>query len=79
MTGAVGGLLTLLTALVLGLLIWTAYGVFATQAGAVRSLAAQILQLDLALAANNNESTLSAASVWPPGRMRSYREGGDEP
>jgi hypothetical protein len=50
MTGAVGGLLTLLTALVLGLLIWSAYRVFATQAGAVRSLATQILQLDLALA-----------------------------
>jgi TM2 domain-containing membrane protein YozV len=50
MTGAVGGLLSLLTALVLGLLIWTAYGVYAGQVAAVRTLATQFLQLDLALA-----------------------------
>lgn len=49
MTGAIGGLLTLLTALVLGLLIWTAFGVYSTQVSAVRSLATEILQLDLAL------------------------------
>jgi hypothetical protein len=49
MIGAISGLLTLLTALVLGLLIWTAYGVFANQASAVRNLAIGILQLDLAL------------------------------
>ena len=50
MTGAVGGLLTLLTALVLGLLIWSAYGVYAGQVVAVRSLATQFLQFDAALA-----------------------------
>jgi hypothetical protein len=50
MTGAVAGLLTLLTALVLGLLIWTAYGVYSSQTAAVRSLATELLQLDLALA-----------------------------
>jgi hypothetical protein len=50
MAGAVSGLLTLLTALVLGLLVWTAYGVFSNQAAAVRNLAIGILQLDLALA-----------------------------
>jgi hypothetical protein len=50
MTGAVAGLLTLLTALVLGLLIWTAYGVYSGQSLAVRSLAADILKLDVALA-----------------------------
>jgi Protein of unknown function (DUF4239) len=50
MTNAVGGLLSLLTALVLGLLIWTAYGVYASQATAVRSLATQFLELDLAFA-----------------------------
>jgi len=49
MIGAVSGLLTLLLALVLGLLIWTAYGVFATQNVAVQTLAAKVLQLDLAL------------------------------
>ena len=50
MIGAVVGLLTLLSALVLGLLIWTAYGVYAGQNLAVQTLAAKVLQLDLALA-----------------------------
>jgi len=49
MIGAVVGLLTLLSALVLGLLIWTAYGVYAGQNLAVQALAAKVLQLDLAL------------------------------
>jgi hypothetical protein len=50
MIGAVVGLLTLLSALVLGLLIWTAYGIYTGQNMAVQSLAAKVLQLDLALA-----------------------------
>lgn len=49
MIGAVVGLLSLLSALVLGLLIWTAYGVYAGQNVAIQGLAAKILQLDLAL------------------------------
>ena len=49
MIGAVVGLLTLLSALVLGLLIWTAYGVYAGQNAAIQTLAAKVLQLDLAL------------------------------
>ena len=49
MIGAVVGLLTLLSALVLGLLIWTAYGVYAGQNVAIQTLAAKLLQLDLAL------------------------------
>jgi hypothetical protein len=49
MIGAVVGLLTLLSALVLGLLIWTAYGVYAGQNIAIQTLAAKVLQLDLAL------------------------------
>jgi hypothetical protein len=49
MVGAVVGLLTLLSALVLGLLIWTAYGVYAGQNVAIETLAAKVLQLDLAL------------------------------
>jgi len=49
MIGAVVGLLTLLSALVLGLLIWTAYGVYAGQNLAVQTLAAKVLQLDFAL------------------------------
>jgi hypothetical protein len=50
MIGAVVGLITLLSALVLGLLIWTAYGVYAGQNTAIQTLAAKVLQLDLALA-----------------------------
>jgi len=50
MIGAVVGLLTLLSALVMGLLIWTAYGVYAGQNTAIQTLAAKVLLLDLALA-----------------------------
>ena len=49
MIGAVVGLLTLLSALVLGLLIWTAFGVYSAQNLAIQTLAAKVLQLDLAL------------------------------
>ena len=49
MLGAVVGMVTLLSALVLGLLIWTAYGVYAGQNTAIQTLAAKALQLDLAL------------------------------
>jgi len=46
MTGAVVGLMTLLLALVLGLLIWTAYGVLSTQKASVQTLAITDLKLD---------------------------------
>jgi hypothetical protein len=49
MIGAVVGLLTLLSALVMGLLIWTAYGVYSGQNLAIQTLAAKVLQYDLAL------------------------------
>ena len=49
MIGAVVGLLTLLSALVLSLLIWTSYGVYAGQNIAIQTLAARVLQFDLAL------------------------------
>ena len=49
MTGAVVGLMTLLLALVLGLLIWTAYGVYSTQKAAVQTLAITDLKFDEAL------------------------------
>ncbi len=49
MIGAVVGLLSLLSALTLGLLIWTAYGVYSGQNLAIQTLAAKVLQLDLAL------------------------------
>jgi hypothetical protein len=50
MLGAVVGLLTLLSALVMGLLVWTAYGVYSGQNIAISTLAAKVLQLDIALA-----------------------------
>ena len=49
MIGAIVGLLTLLCALVTGLLIWTAYGVYSGQNVAIQTLASKALQLDLAL------------------------------
>ena len=57
MIGAVVGLLTLLSALVLGLLIWTAYSVYSGQNLAVQTLAAKDLQLDLALADYGPDAT----------------------
>jgi hypothetical protein len=47
---AIIDLLTLLSALTLGLLIWTAYNVYAGQNAAIQTLAAKVMQLDLALA-----------------------------
>lgn len=75
MTGAIGGLLTLLTALVLGLLIWTSYGVYSSQTATVRALATQVLRYDLALSdygpeAANGRTELKAnveqaiAQIW---------------
>jgi hypothetical protein len=49
MVSAVVGLVTLLSALILGLLIWTARGVYAGQNTAVQTFAAKVLQLDMAL------------------------------
>jgi hypothetical protein len=63
MIGAVVGLLTLLSALVLGLLIWTAYGVYAGQNLAVQTLAAKVLQLDLALGDYGPDATHLRAQV----------------
>jgi hypothetical protein len=43
------GLVTLLLALVLGLLVWTSYGVYSQQLSEAHTLGSQVLQLDLAL------------------------------
>ena len=61
MIGAVVGLLTLLSALVLGLLIWTAFGVYSGQNLAVQTLAVKVLQLDLALADYGPEANAGRA------------------
>jgi hypothetical protein len=50
-TGAVVGLVTLLLALVLGLLIWTAYGVFSAQRASTQTMAISALKFDEALQA----------------------------
>lgn len=50
MIGAVIGLLTFLSALTIGLPIGMAYGVCAGRNTAIQTLAAKVLQLDLALA-----------------------------
>jgi hypothetical protein len=63
MIGAVVGLLTLLSALVLGLLIWTAYGVYSGQDAAIRTLAAKTLQLDLALSDYGEEARAERAKL----------------
>jgi hypothetical protein len=47
--GAVAGLLTLLLALVLGLLVWTAFGVYTTQQTESQTLGLTTLQLDYLL------------------------------
>ena len=43
------GLVGLLLALVLGLLVWTSYGVYSQQQSEAHTLGSQVLQLDLAL------------------------------
>lgn len=47
--GAVSGLFGLLLALVLGLLIWTAYGVYSTQKATMQTLALNLYKLDAAM------------------------------
>ena len=79
MVGAVVGLLGLLSALVLGLLIWTAYGVYSAQNLAIQTLAGKVLQFDLALSDYGPQADKIRAQlkenlaktideVWHPGR-----------
>src|SRR5271167_2327938 len=49
MIEAVTGLVTLLLALVLGLLIWTAFGVYSTQKASIQTTALYDLKFDAAL------------------------------
>jgi hypothetical protein len=49
MIGSIIGLVTLLLALVLGLLVWTSYGVYTNQNSVSQSLGPLILKLDFAL------------------------------
>jgi hypothetical protein len=69
MIGGVVGLVTLLLALVLGLLIWTAYGVFNTQQNELQTLSAKALEFDLEMRqygpeAKNARVLLRTDLVW---------------
>jgi len=69
MIGGVVGLLTLLLALVLGLLIWTAYGVYNTQQTELQTIAARALEFDLEMRqygadANPGRELLRRDLVW---------------
>jgi hypothetical protein len=63
MIGAVVGLLTLLCALVTGLLIWTAYGVYASQNAQIQALASKVMQLDFALSDYGPEANPARAQL----------------
>jgi len=60
---AVAGLLTLLCALVTGLLVWTAYGVYSGQNAQIQALAAKVMQLDLALSDYGPEAIPARAQI----------------
>ena len=63
MIAAIVGLLTLLCALVTGLLIWTAYGVYSGQNAQIQALASKVMQLDLALADYGPEADAARAQL----------------
>ena len=63
MIAAVVGLLTLLCALVTGLMIWTAYGVYAGQNTQIQALASKVMQLDLALSDYGPEANPARAQL----------------
>ncbi len=63
MIGAIAGLLTLLCALVAGLLIWTAYGVYSNQNAQIEALASKVMQLDLALSDYGPEALPARAQI----------------
>jgi Protein of unknown function (DUF4239) len=63
MIGAVVGLLTLLSALVSGLLIWKAYGVYSDQNTQIQAMASKVMQLDLALSDYGPEANPARAQL----------------
>ena len=74
MIGSIIGLVTLLLALVLGLLVWTSYGVYTNQNSESQSLGPLILKLDFALEqygpeADRGRDLLRAAVVRARGRF----------
>jgi hypothetical protein len=76
------GLVGLLLALVLGLLVWTSYGVYSQQQSEAHTLGSQVLQLDLALerygpAADRGRELLK--QELQASRVRFWGGGGSEP
>ncbi len=63
MIAAVVGLLTLLCALVTGLLIWTAYGVYSSQNTQIQALASKVMEFDLALSDYGPETNPARAQL----------------
>ena len=63
MVGAIVGLLTLLCALVTGLLVWTAYGVYSGQNAQIQSMASKVMELDLALSDYGPEANAARAQL----------------
>lgn len=63
MVGAIVGLLTLLCAVVTGLLIWTAYGVYSGQNTQIQSVASKVMELDLALSDYGPETNAARAQL----------------
>ena len=63
MIAAIAGLLTLLCALVAGLLIWTAYGVYSGQNLQIQAVASKVMQLDLALSDYGPETNPARAQL----------------
>jgi hypothetical protein len=61
--GAMVGLVTLLLALVLGLLVFTAFSVYATQQAEAQSLGPVIIELDLALDQYGPEAAIGRAGL----------------
>jgi len=61
--GAMVGLVTLLLALVLGLLVFTAFSVYATQQSEAQSLGPVVIELDLALEQYGPDAAIGRAGV----------------
>ena len=81
--GSVVGLVTLLLALVLGLVIWTSFGVFTTQQAEAHTLGSTILQLDFVLERYGPEAApgrrhLKAAVLRTRERFWSHKKEGPE-
>ena len=71
MIGSVVGTTTLLLALVLGLLIWTAYGVYTAQKAGLQSLVSGALQYDQALMEYGPEGSIGRSLLKRAGHRRS--------